>query len=53
MNQALNKALAIAAEEDVSLPRITIKNGKLVINNTTFLHIFMVLYFSMESLFVE
>ena len=30
MNQALNKALAIAAEEDVSLPRITIKDGKLI-----------------------
>lgn len=30
LNQALNKALAIAAEEDVSLPRITLKDGKLI-----------------------
>lgn len=30
MEQALNKALVIAAEEDVSLPKITLKNGKLV-----------------------
>jgi hypothetical protein len=30
MQQALNKALNIAAEEDVSLPKITLKNGKLV-----------------------
>ena len=28
--QALNKAIAIAAEEDVSLPRITLKDGKLI-----------------------